>query len=248
MKIIPLSEGSFTIDHTKVFIPFDNSKDDLQQRAKGSLLVEIQPFLIITNKDVVLLDTGLGFSEGGVLQIYNNLDKHGIAPTDVTKVLMSHLHRDHAGGLSTVDPYSGARHLAFPHANHYIQAKELDYALNGGSSSYDKTQLDLLVKHDKVNLLNDQGVIDGYIQYELSGGHSPFHQVFKIEEDDQVIFFGGDEAPQLKQMKTKFIAKYDHDGKRAMELRQQWWNIGKLERWTFLFYHDIQVPFYTIEE
>lgn len=247
MKIIPLSEGSFTIDHTKVFIPFDPAKDDLQQRAKGSLLVEIQPFLVITNNDLILLDTGLGFSENGVFQIYNNLGKHGIAPTDITKVLMSHLHRDHAGALSIADTLSGSRHLAFPQAEYYIQAKELKYVMTAGSSSYDETQFSFLAGHQQVHLLDDQGVIDGYIQYELSGGHSPYHQVFKIKEEGRIIFFGGDEAPQLKQMKTKFVAKYDHDGKRAMELRQQWWDIGKEEHWTFLFYHDIQVPFYEID-
>ena len=61
MRIVPLSEGAFTIDKTKDFLPFDPAKDDLQKRATGSLLVEIQPFLVITEKDVLLLDTGLGF-------------------------------------------------------------------------------------------------------------------------------------------------------------------------------------------
>jgi hypothetical protein len=32
MKIIPLSEGSFTVDKTKVFVPFDDQKDELSQR------------------------------------------------------------------------------------------------------------------------------------------------------------------------------------------------------------------------
>jgi len=44
-------------------------------------------------------------------------------------------------------------------------------------------------------------------------------------------------------MLTRFVAKYDHDGKRAMELRQRWWELGKQEKWTFLFYHDIKSPF-----
>ena len=61
MKIIPLSEGAFTIDETKVFIPFDKEKDDVQQRAQGSLLVEVQPFAVITKKDILVIDTGLGF-------------------------------------------------------------------------------------------------------------------------------------------------------------------------------------------
>jgi glyoxylase-like metal-dependent hydrolase (beta-lactamase superfamily II) len=114
MKIIPLSEGSFTIDHTKIFLPFDTTKDDLQQRSRGSLLVEIQPFLVETKKDLILLDTGLGFSENGVLQLYNNLAFHGYSAGDITMVLMSHLHRDHAGGLAIADPYTGLSHLCFP--------------------------------------------------------------------------------------------------------------------------------------
>ncbi len=62
MKIIPLSEGTFTIDKTKLFVPFDISTDELQQRPTGSLLVEVQPFVVITSEDVLLLDTGLGFT------------------------------------------------------------------------------------------------------------------------------------------------------------------------------------------
>jgi hypothetical protein len=70
----------------------------------------------------------------------------------------------------------------------------------------------------------------------------PFHQVFWIEEDGQKLFFGGDVAPQLQQMKSRFIAKYDFDGKKCMELRQQWWQQAQVENWTFLFYHDIKTP------
>jgi len=46
-------------------------------------------------------------------------------------------------------------------------------------------------------------------------------------------------------MKSRFIAKYDADGKRAMELRQEWWQLGQAENWQFLFYHDIKTPVFT---
>lgn len=242
MKIIPLSEGAFTIDQTKVFVPFDLSKDNLQERPRGSLLVEIQPFLVVTDHDVLLLDAGLGFSRNGVMQLYENLAKHGFTAQDVTKVLMSHLHRDHASGLTLQDPFHGTWHLAFPHAYHYIYHEELDFALHGKNPSYDAERLNALVNHDKVILIPEKGLIDGYIQHEFSGGHSPFHQVFWINENGKTVFFGGDEAPQLQQMKTKFIAKYDYNGKRAMELRQQWWEQGKKDKWEILFYHDIATP------
>lgn len=103
MRIYPLSEGAFTIDKTKQFIPFDKEKDDLQNRPVGSLLVEIQPFCIVTQKDVLVIDTGLGFSiPDGTLQIHQNLLMHGINPMEVTKVLISHLHKDHAGAITNV--------------------------------------------------------------------------------------------------------------------------------------------------
>ncbi len=239
MKIIPLSEGSFTIDKTKVFVPFKVNADDLQDRPVGSLLVEVQPFAIVTSKDVLLIDTGLGFEVEGELQIHKNLKLQGIDPASVTKVLMSHLHKDHAGGISRQNRL-GHYELSFPHAKYYVQQKELDYALKTGFPSFVPEEFELLSHNANVEVLDGDGIIDGYIEYKVTGAHSPFHQVFWIEEDGQKIFFGGDVAPQLQQMKSKFIAKYDYDGRKCMELRKEWWEEGQKKKWTFLFYHDIK--------
>lgn len=244
MKIIPLSEGAFTIDKTKLFVPFDTGKDDLQQRATGSLLVEVQPFAVVTSEDILLLDTGLGFEQEGVLQLHKNLMDAGISPSTVTKVLMSHLHKDHAGGISKKDEQSGKHEIAFPNATYYVQQQELAFALEKGLPSYIPAELECLQTASNVHLLNGSGVIDGYIKYEVTAGHSPFHQVFWIADAGEKIFFGGDDAPQLGQMKNKFVAKYDYDGKKCMQLRQQWWKQGEAENWTFLFYHDIKTPIY----
>jgi glyoxylase-like metal-dependent hydrolase (beta-lactamase superfamily II) len=244
MRIIPLSEGAFTIDSTKEFIPFDKENDELQERAKGSLLVEIQPFLLITEKEILLLDTGLGFTnKEGILQLHENIATHGIHPSQVTKVLMSHLHKDHAGGMVVFDTSKNEYQAAFPQATYYINRKEWTHAFEIDSPSYNPQKLACLNNISKLIFLEeDKGTIDGLIHYELSSGHSPFHQVFHIIENDEIVFFGGDEAPQLQQMKTRFVAKYDQDGKRAMELRKQWWEQGEQGRWTFLFYHDIKTP------
>lgn len=238
MKIIPLQEGSFTIDKTKLFVPFDTSKDDLQERSTGSLLVEVQPFVVITSEDVLLLDTGLGFEKDGVLQIHKNLIDAGINPSEVTKILMSHLHKDHAGGVSR--KVNGKFELAFPKATYYVQQKEFEFAFEKGFPSYIPEELECLKMAPNVVWLNGNGVIDGYIKYEVTAGHCPYHQVFLIVDGGEKVFFGGDDAPQLQQMKSRFVAKYDYDGKKCMELRQQWWKKGKEEEWKFLFYHDIK--------
>jgi hypothetical protein len=68
--------------------------------------------------------------------------------------------------------------------------------------------------------------------------------VFWIKGGEQVVFFGGDDAPQLQQMKHRFVAKYDYNGRKAMQLRAKWWEQGKKGKWTFLFYHDVKNPIY----
>jgi glyoxylase-like metal-dependent hydrolase (beta-lactamase superfamily II) len=115
-------------------------------------------------------------------------------------------------------------------------------ALQHGNPSSD---FDLLANSDQVIITSEKGIIDDFITYEVVGGHSPHHQVFWMEEAGQKVFFGGDVAPQIQQMKTRVVAKYDFDGKKCMELRQQWWQQGQAENWTFLFYHDIKTPIFS---
>jgi len=242
MRVVPLSEGSFTIDKTKLFVPFDEENDELQKRPRGSLLVEVQPFVVVTSEDIILLDTGLGFEKEGVLQLHKNLMDAAINPSEVTKVLLSHLHKDHVGGACRM--INGKEELSFPNAKYYLQRKELEFAFEKGFPSYIPEELEPLKRATNVQLLDGNGVLDGYIKYEVTAAHSPFHQVFWIFDGGETVFFGADDAPQLQQMRTRYVAKYDYDGKKCMELRQQWWKEGKEKGWEFLFYHDIKTPMY----
>lgn len=246
MQIIPLSEGRFTVDNSKRFIPFDDDSDMLTSRPIGSLLVEIQPFLVITEHDIVLLDAGLGYSQQGELQLHRNMKTAGINPAAVTKLFLSHLHKDHAGGVGMKNG-EGQWVSAFPNATYYIQKQEIDYALAKQSASFQQDLLHWLADYEKVVWLQGEGKVGENIQYAISGGHAPFHQFIKIQDSRQILFYGGDEAPQLQQMKHRFVAKYDHDGKRAMQLRSEWKERGTKEKWTFLFYHDRSHPVHVFE-
>lgn len=241
MKIIPLSEGRFTIDATKVFVPFDSLKDDLYSRPQGSLLVEIQPFAVICKDDILLLDTGLGFMDpSGIPQLHQNLLRHGISPSKVTKVLLSHLHKDHAGGVLWEGQPS------FENAVYYINRKEMEYALEKGSPSYQLDDFEQIRFFSNVEWIEDNGNISHQISFETSGGHCPYHTAFWIREDERTVFFGGDVAPQWQQLKTRFITKYDFEPRRSMELRTHWMQEGKENNWEFLFYHDISHPIITL--
>jgi glyoxylase-like metal-dependent hydrolase (beta-lactamase superfamily II) len=246
-KIFPLSEGIFTVGHDKQFVPFDLETDELTERPTGSLLVEIQPFLVITDKDTIVLDTGLGFKNAdGELQIHANIRKCGVDPGSVTKVLLSHLHKDHAGGL-VYKTSEGILKTVFEHATYYIYRPEAEIALTAGYPSYILPDIEPLLSSAQVHWLDgEEGVIDDYIRFVHTGGHSKEHIVFIINDAEGNIFFGGDEAPQLKQMKIKYVAKYDYDGKNAMNIRSRFAEQGHKEGWRFLFYHDVKIPIATL--
>ncbi|MCC7030028.1 MAG: MBL fold metallo-hydrolase, partial [Chitinophagaceae bacterium] len=237
MKIIPLSEGVFTIGHDKIFHAFDQNTHVLNERAVGSLLVEIQPFLLQWNGRNILFDTGLGFKlPDGTLQIHHNLQQHGLAANDIHAVILSHLHKDHAGGIS-YENESGMQTLSFPNATYFVSKREFEYAVEKGAPSYVTEDFEILKNAPQTEWLDEKGSIYGLISYEEDGGHCPYHTSFLLAGEGEHIFYGGDVVPQLKQLKIKYVAKYDYDGKRSMELRQQYAERGKQAHWKFLFYH-----------
>jgi glyoxylase-like metal-dependent hydrolase (beta-lactamase superfamily II) len=235
LKAIALFEGSYSVDASKKFIPFDSSIDKSSDRP-GSLFIFIQPFLIKTDQDLILIDTGLGYNNAdGNLILHQNIKNAGYDPEDVTKVLMSHLHFDHSGGM--VWTKDGKMEVSFPNAEYFIQRGEWENAYSNSSKSYKTEIFDVLQRSGQVVFLDGDGSINDQISFEITGGHCEFHQVFNIKSDGQEYFFGGDIVPEPEQLQRKFIAKYDLDGKLAMELREEYGNKAAENNWICLFYH-----------
>lgn len=235
MKIIALYEGSYSVDISKRFIPFDPAIHQASDRP-ASLFIHVQPFLIKTVDDLIVIDTGLGYkNESGELMIHQHIRNAGFEPYEVSLVLMSHLHADHAKGM--VVEKDGEIEAAFPNASYVIQKGEWKAALSSTSSSYDAAGLAMLEEHGRIHIVEGSGRLNSSITYELTGGHCAFHQVFLVQEGTEIAFFGGDILPEPEQLLRKFIAKYDFDGRKAMELRQAYGERAAAEHWTCLFYH-----------
>lgn len=235
MQVYTLHEGSYSVDASKKFIPFNAAKDNPKDRP-ASLFIHVQPFLVQLKDNLVLLDTGLGYSnENGILHLHENIRKAGFKPEDVTMVLMSHLHFDHSGGM--VHHYNGKMELSFPDATYVIQRGEWETAFTSSSSSYHTEIFDYLQRNAQLKFVEGNGQLTPEISYELTGAHCPYHQVFLIEEEEDKVFFGGDVLPEPEELIRKFIAKYDYDGRKAMELREEFGKKAVAENWKCLFYH-----------
>ncbi len=243
MQAFSLHEGYYSVGTDKKFIPFDPKTDDKKDR-KGSLFIHVQPFLVQHNNDLIVIDTGLGQYRNGELLIHSNIQKEGFDPSDVNLVLMSHLHQDHSSGM--VFEKDGKLEVTFPNAEYIIQRQEWEEAYSGNSSSYRTEIFDVLQRSGQIQFVEGSGQLNDYISYELSGGHTKAHQVFHIEGDDQAIFYGGDEWPEPEQALRQFMAKYDYDGRKAMELREQYANDAAKNNWRCLFYHANNASIATI--
>ncbi|HKG05365.1 MAG TPA: MBL fold metallo-hydrolase [Pedobacter sp.] len=235
MQVFPLFEGSYSVAADKKFIPFDPAKDNPKDRP-ASLFIHVQPFLVRLKNTLVLLDTGLGYSnESGEMILHENIKKAGFSPDDVELVLMSHLHFDHSGGM--IHHLNGNMELSFPHASYVIQHGEWESAFTSPSSSYKTEIFEFLQRNAQLEFVEGSGILTNEISYELTGAHTPFHQVFLLDDGADKVFFGGDVLPEPEELIRRFIAKYDYDGRKAMELREEFGLKAASENWNCLFYH-----------
>lgn len=230
-----LFEGSFSVDASKKFVPFDPEKDDPKSRP-ASLFVHVHPFLIESSNGLILCDAGLGFrTDEDELLIHQNIRKLGFEPEDVKYVLMSHLHKDHTGGL--VDFKDGVGRVAFPEAEYIIQRGEWENAYSTESASYRTEVFDVIQRSGNLTLVEGEGIVNNEISFEINGGHTEYHQAFHIETGGEHFFFGGDVLPEPEELFKNFIAKYDFDGRASRDKRKEYWEQGAPEGWIYLFYH-----------
>lgn len=237
MKIIPLKEGNFSASKTKDFTLLTEENFDTVSGIKMS----VQPFLIITENDYILLDAGIGWkNENGTSVVSEILERENISHSQITKILLSHLHKDHIEGAVTLTD-SGFE-ATFPNADIYIQRRELDFAMeNKGNPSFNFEVLEKLIQLPHIIWMNDdKGQITDEISYEVVGGHTPFMQVFWIKENEEAAFYGADDLPQASYLKYHLAYKSDFDGRKAMELRLRWEKEAKENDWKILLYHDLE--------
>jgi len=186
--------------------------------------LSVNALLVRDGKRVILIDSGLGPAVHGVLMA--SLGAAGVAPDEVTDVLITHSHFDHVGGLASADGKP-----AFPNAVIRMSTAEWDWMKN-------QTDAAALVK-----------IIDGHVQTFTPGatiapgvtsvalnGHTPGHVGYEITSGKQSLLDIGDMAHSsvISLKKPEWAMQYDNDKTTAMATRKATFiRLAKSHEWVF---------------
>lgn len=259
-----LSEGLFEsfADGTFQKLPSEINKPKPREYSfidrPASNLVGIDPILVKNEENLVLLDTGLGWGldQGSrhekASNLQNNLDIFGFRAEDVTHVILTHLHYDHAAGATYVGP-DMKTHPTLPNAVYHLQRREWDYALkmNGEKSGPDEAGYNLdefyrLVADGRVDFIDEDhaNIIPG-IETIWTGGHTPGHQVVRVADPDlkKSVFYMGDLVPNDSHLNRYAMRDLDFDPKQARQMKMLLLREAYHENAFLLFYHSAYTKF-----
>lgn len=153
-----VDDATFAAVSAENFIPADR------------VVIDITPTLVRTGGETVLLDAGL--DAAGLVA---SLASAGVAPGDVTRVALSHLHPDHIGGLA-----DEAGSPTFPNAAYHAGQVEFDHWAASGDELFEAKVRPFAEK--MTFLKGEDAVVPGVTAIEAFG-HTPGHLAFRLESD-----------------------------------------------------------------
>ena len=175
---------------------------------------------------VVLVDTGAGnkwdtesAQRFGVkhdgLAIQSKLESLGLTVSDVTDVVVTHLHFDHNGGLADwVDQPGGPTRLRYPQATHWIHAEHLRHAKNPtlkDRASFFKQDYEALEKANVLRAVEGNAPSPPFegAQWLVSWGHTVAQLLPLFLCDKGSLLFTGDMFPTATHLHPPWLMAYD---------------------------------------
>jgi len=238
MKVGDL-EVTALFDGTGVFDPhwLNGTKATMDGVVKGlhedphMLDVVDSCFLVNTGNQLILVDAGAGtwWGGGALGRLAESLRSAGYTPDEVDLVLVTHLHSDHVGGLTTQDG-----NLVFPNAEVYVAKAESDFWLSPEIAA--KAPKDAqpffqsaqaiaapYIKAGKWHTFSgSEPIVDGMQPVPLPG-HTPGHTGYEFSSKGQKILFWGDivHAQRVQLQHPEVTVAFDIDPTAAAATRNQ---------------------------
>ena len=206
----------------------------------------------------ILIDTGVGQKwsekENDVFAVDHartslevGLAAHGLAPSDITDVLLTHLHFDHAGGATKRE--NGELVPAFPNARYHIQAENLAWAQSPSDrdrGSYRAENFEPLLAHGVLDTLDGPGTWRPGIELLLSHGHTRAMQMPLISDGEQALVYPADLIPTSAHVRVPWVMAYDNEPIVSAREKASLLDRVCAESIGVVFEHDLACPAATV--
>lgn len=207
--------------------------------------------LFDNGKRKILVDTGIGYKlSEKVNKIYDvdfskyTLEKSfqdiGLKREDITDVLLTHLHFDHAGGNTYYDDDNQLQ-IAFPNATYHVQKKHYEWALNPTErdrASFFPENYKILEDKKVLKFYDGESKFDDIISLCPVNGHTSHMQLIKASDGETTLFYLADLIPTAGHVPLAYIMGYDLFPLTTLEEKRKYLKNISDENWTVFFEHD----------
>jgi glyoxylase-like metal-dependent hydrolase (beta-lactamase superfamily II) len=247
-----LSDGLFRLDGGSMFgvVPRVLWEKVAPPDRRNRITLGLSPLLVDTGSDLVLIDTGVGdkydekFGEMFAVEhrpsLGESLSEAGFSREDVTVVINTHLHFDHAGGNTLKGP-DGRLVPAFPSARYFVQEGEWRDACRPNERnrrSYISDDFLPLKEGGVLRLLRSgEEIVEG-VKVVLTPGHTRHHQSILISSGGESAFYPGDLVPTRSHVPYPYIMGYDLYPMETLRSKKEVLPRAYREGWVLVFEHD----------
>ena len=252
-KVTALETGDFWLDGgammgsvPKVLWEKTNPADTFNR-----IQLALRCLLLDDGKNRILIESGMGDKlessfkgrfhvEQPKYPLKEKLREAGYAMDDVTHVLLTHLHFDHAGGATTLDS-QGQLVPAFPNAVYYVSQENWEAGINPSprdSASYLDINYKPLAEAGLLQLVSDDTMIMDGVSTLIVNGHTYGQQLIKIESEGEILVFVADLIPLRSHLQLPWIMGYDLNAVLTLEEKTAFLEKAAQHKWWIWFYHD----------
>ena len=257
-----IETSEFSLDGGAMFgiIPKPVWEREAPSDALNRIDMVTRSLLLCSDEKKILIDTGNGTKwEEKYRDIYNidtsrynienSLTKYGFSADDITDIINTHLHFDHAGGNTKID--DGSIVPTFPNAKYWVTKEHWELANHPSqkdSGSFIEHDWKVLAENGMIETVNgNEPFIKGIDSY-ITQGHTAGLLHPMISDGTKTLFYGADIFPLAAHISIPWVMAYDVQPVVTMKEKEILLPKMQDEEWILFLEHDPKIQACTVHQ